>query len=253
MSLKTVKNVYTLPKNVKMEKKEYTALVLSGGASKGIIQLGFLHNLLIQQIVDFEKINVYVGTSVGSIINFLLSIGYNPVEILTFIFSEHFELKSATNINFLNIISNFGIYSNEPIFEYISKITEEKIGFIPTLKELYDVFGKEIVCVVHNLSCNPYENEKETIYMNYKSHPNLSCIEAIKMSSNIPFVFEKYIYDKNYYVDGGLSDNYPVEYACSQYTNKNILGIAVHNSYKTLKPSEKTSVLEYMNCIMYVS
>jgi len=243
-------NVETVPKYLKLE-RGYEALVLSGGGSKGIIQLGFLHNLFTQQMIKFEDIDYYIGTSVGSIINFLLIINYTPVEILSLLFSENFELKDP--INFLNILSNFGAYSNESIFNYISKLTEEKIGFIPTMKELFEMFGKVFVCVTHNLSSNPYDGEKETVYIDYKSHPNLSCIEAIKMSSTIPLVFEKYIYDKNYFVDGGLSDNYPVQYACETFNDKKILGIAVCNNHKMLKHSDKVTIIDYVKCIMATS
>jgi predicted acylesterase/phospholipase RssA len=243
-------NVETVPKNLKLE-RNYEGLVLSGGGSKGIIQLGFLHNLFTQQMIQFEAINYFIGTSVGSIINFLLIINYTPVEILSLLFSDCFELK--TPINFLNILSNFGIHSSDTIFTYISKLTEEKIGFIPTMNELYEMYGKVFVCVTHNLSSNPYNNEQNTVYVDYQSHPNLSCIEAIRMSSNIPLVFEKYIYDKNYYVDGGLSDNYPVEYACQKFSDTKLLGISVNNNYKALKHNEKITIVEYMKCIMATS
>ena len=64
----------------------YDTLVLSGGIVNGITTLGEL-----QYMWDHNKlknIKKYYGTSVGSIISYLLIIGYEPVEILLNIISE---------------------------------------------------------------------------------------------------------------------------------------------------------------------
>ena len=58
----------------------YNKIILSGGALKGLLTLGSL-----QYVYDNNNLNdvtQYIGTSVGSIICFLLSIGYTPVELI---------------------------------------------------------------------------------------------------------------------------------------------------------------------------
>jgi predicted acylesterase/phospholipase RssA len=51
-----------------------------------------------------------------------------------------------------------------------------------------------------------------TEYLHPETHPDLPCITAIRMSCNIPLVFERFKYLDNYYIDGGLADNFPVLY-----------------------------------------
>ena len=71
---------------------DFDTLVLSGGSSKGILILGALQYA--QDNFLLNKINKYIGTSVGSIICFLLLIGYTPIEIMIyFIFYLNFNSK----------------------------------------------------------------------------------------------------------------------------------------------------------------
>ena len=245
-----LKKLHTLPVSLTLDKK-YDVLVLSGGGKKGITQLGFLHNLHTEYIIDVNNLHAYVGTSAGSMICFLMVIGYLPVEILTHICSS--KIDSNISLNFLNLVSNFGVHSSDTIFDIIEKLTMDKIGFLPTMSELYELTQKHLVCVTHNLSANVLENEEETVYIDHISHPNLPCIEALKMSSNIPLVFGKYVYDKNYYVDGGITDNYPISYTYSKFPNKNILAIYVDNPPRVIKDNTRVSIVDYMLNLLCIS
>ena len=226
----------------------YDVLVLSGGSRKGVAQLGFLHNMQQKKYIKCSKFHGYVGTSMGSIICFLLLIGYTPVEILTHICQSNIDLKS--NLNFLGLFTNYGIRTNDDIFDVVEKLAEEKIGFLPTMKELYEKFRRYFVCVTHRLTGNS-EVPIGTVYFDHISHPNLSCIEAMKMSINIPFLFGKYIYDKQYYVDGGISDNYAIEYASNLFTGKRILGISVENSQGSIN-GEGITIFDYIKSLLFI-
>lgn len=57
------------------------------------------------------------------------------------------------------------------------------------------------------------------------SHPNLLCVDAVKMSCNLPFVFQRIKYNGDYIVDGGLMNNFPWNYHSPQM--KRILGIVI--------------------------
>lgn len=245
-----LKSLETLPEGVILD-GGYEVLVLSGGGKKGITQLGFLHSMITQNIVDFTKINGYVGTSVGAIICFLLCINYLPIEILTYICAAN-NIDSNMQMNIFNIINNFGIYTKCAIFEIIEKMTIDKIGFIPTMADLYRLYNKHFICVTHNLSANMID-EPETVYIDYISHPNLSCIEAIKMSSNIPLVFGKHIYNKGYYVDGALSDNYPISYAYKKFPDKKIIALYVDKPHTVINDDMKVSFIDYMRSLILVS
>lgn len=249
----TIQNIKTFPKILNQNcETYYDTLVLSGGGKKGILQLGVLHCLQTNHIIDFTKINNFIGTSIGAMICFMLCIGFQPVEILTHAFSNVFS--SNMNFNLLSFLSNYGICSNEMVFDYIHKITEEKLGYVPTLLELYEMYDKHLVCVSHNVSADIYNGESMAVYIDYQSFPNLSCIEAIRMSSNIPIIFEKYVYDKNFFIDGALSDNYPIKYAQTHFKHSTILGISIREEHEPIKDNpNKTNVFEYMKSLLDIS
>ena len=64
----------------------FDTLVLSGGSSKGILILGALQYAYDNFLLN--NIDIYVGTSCGAIIGYLLAIGYTPLEIIVYICSN---------------------------------------------------------------------------------------------------------------------------------------------------------------------
>ena len=40
----------------------------------------------------------------------------------------------------------------------------------------------------------------------------MPCLTAIRMSANIPLLFEDYKYYNKYYCDGGIINNFPIDY-----------------------------------------
>ena len=76
--------IVTHPPNILLN-SDYEVLVLSGGGTKGVLQLGMLHGMYTNKKINFNRIHAYVGTSIGAISCFLLILGYLPVEILSHI------------------------------------------------------------------------------------------------------------------------------------------------------------------------
>lgn len=180
----------------------YDSVVLSGGGSKGLCQLGLLHRYVESGKLVLEKINVYAGTSIGSMIALLLVCGYTPMEI----FQEIHSIKSFFNVNdnqgFWEIFRNFGLASIDTFSKHIENMVARKFeGYIPTLEELYEKTGKLLLIVVTNVT----KMRKEVF--SHISSPRLKCTDAMKMSCNLPLLFTRIRYRGCYYVDGGLVCN----------------------------------------------
>lgn len=177
-------------------------IVLSGGGIKGFCQLGALQYLFDKKILVHEKLNNFYGTSVGSVICFLISIGYNGLDIMLYICSIQVleKLKTSLSINF----SKTGLYDYDIINDCCKNMTLEKIGFIPTLKELYEKCGKSLTITTYNLT------DRKIEYLSYKNYPDLSCLDALRMSCNIPYIFSEFLYNDKEYIDGGIVDNFPI-------------------------------------------
>lgn len=202
----------------------YEIIVLSGGGIKGLSTLGALQYLFDNQKLNHNDIKYYVGTSIGSIISLLLLIGYIPIEIVVYLCTnnilENFKVNKITDI-----LEGKGLYNFENVRTACEKMILNKIDFIPTMKELKDLFGKELIICTYNLTKHKRE------YVNYSNNPDLSCLDAIRMSSNIPFIFNDFIYNSNEYIDGGIIDNFPLTVLNeNKFYNKKAIGINLHYS-----------------------
>lgn len=182
----------------------YNTIVMSGGGTKGFCTLGALQYMQDNKIIDYKNIDSYIGTSVGSIISYFLAIGYTPIEIVVYLCSNN-VLESLLN-NYSSLFSMSGIYKYSCITKHCEIMTLSKIGYIPTLKQLKEDFGKKIVACSYNLTKHKRE------YISYNNYPNMSCLDAIRMSSNIPFIFDECIYNGDEYIDGGIIDNFPTNF-----------------------------------------
>lgn len=216
-------------------------LVLSGGAVNAFITLGAVQYLFDKNYTS--NITKYVCTSSGSIISYLLAIGYTPIEIMVSISINNFLNKM--NLWDLNsaIIGN-GATTFNYVHETLEKMTIEKIGRLITLQELKTDFGKDLICVSYNIS----KDKKE--YLSAELYPTLPCVTAIRMSCNLPLIFGHFKYMNCYFLDGGIADNFPVEHA-TKIGNK-ILGINLDAiDAREFNPST-VNILEYIYRILFI-
>lgn len=192
----------------------YDTVVCGGGAMKSFFISGAIQyavdNFLLTDVVNF------IGTSGGAIILFLLIIGYTPVEIVVSLCCNK-TIEKINNFDFVSMINGMGATSFLNIYEDLEKLTLAKIGYIPTLLQIKDNYNKTFICVTYN------ETEETTEYLSYENYPSLSCLIAIRMSCNLPFIFERFKYGGSYYLDGGLTNNFAIDKAF-EIGNK-ILGI----------------------------
>lgn len=203
--------------------KSFTTLIVSGGAVRGFALLGALQYLMDNNMMSM--CNTFVGTSIGAIISYLICIGYSPVELMVILCQTHW-FQRMTNFDVYNVIQGSGALSFSIVQEILEKLTVKKIGKFITLGELYQQHGKKLVCCTYNYTLHREE------FLDYTNHPLLPCLTALRMSANIPLLFEPFEYNGYLYFDGGLSTNFPVQYI--QTTNEEqILGVFLRNN----KPS----------------
>lgn len=183
-----------------MNIRSIDTLVLGGGAIKGFALLGAIQYLQDNNLMT--GIKKLVGTSIGAIIGYLLCIGYSPVELMVILCQNSF-LDKLAQFDVINGVTGSGAAPFSIISDLIEKLTVQKIGRFLTLKDLYEVSGKTLVCCTYNYT-------KESVeYISHKNNPNLPCIVGLRMSANLPFLFEQFVYNGNVYIDGGIIDNVP--------------------------------------------
>lgn len=204
----------------------YDTLVLSGNSTNAIVTMGALQHLYDKKILN--NIKNFVGTSSGSILALLLCIGYTPLDLLCFVCAEKVYEKMHT-FNIGNVLLGKGpLMTFEPIMHSIEEVVGNKLGFIPTMKEIKDMFKVNLVCVTYNLSADT------RTYISADTHPDLPVVVALRMSSTFPFVFDPFEYEGEYFIDGGLVDNFALEYA--ERMGSKCLGIYTHSPQMKFEP-----------------
>jgi NTE family protein len=194
-------------------------LCLSGGGINGLSFIGALKYLEKCNFINFNNINHYIGTSIGSIFCLFLVLGYNLNEIKDFIILfDSNPLNSNNNNNLDNILINYGINNGDTfIIIFInlikSKINLENINFI----DLYKITNKKLSIIGTNFTKSCEE------CFNYETTPLMSVIIALRISISIPIFFAPVYYNNNYYIDGGIYNNFGLNYS----NINNTLGIYI--------------------------
>ena len=220
---------------------DYDTLVLSGGSSKGIMTLGALQYLYDNFLL--KNIKNYIGTSAGAMICYLLAIGYTPVEIIVYI-CKHQLLEKMQHFNIVAMINGAGAVSFNNIHEHLEKMTIEKIGYLPTIADLKNKFEKTFICTTYNIT------EDKTEYLSVETHPDLPCLIALRMTSNLPLIFENYKYGNSFYIDGGISDNFPID--IGDKIGQKVLGILLNSKKENFNNDPDIDILEFIYKVMFI-
>ena len=214
-------------------------LVLSSGGMSGIIMIGCLHYLYSNNMIS--NIKNFVGCSAGAIISLLLLVGYTPFELNQEIIEIDGE-KEFMNIDIQNLITNIGLVDNGKLLNIFSSLIEKKLGFIPTLKELYEMTEKTLTISSFNYTSFSLE------YINHLTHPNLSCVVAATSSCLVPFLFTPIDINDQKYIDGGVVEPFPINYCKKNYTGKT-LGVVILNPPE----EDKYSLLNYVMSLIFMT
>ena len=217
-----------------MNNENYDTLVLPGGGVKGFIILGAL-----QALKDFnflQNLTKFVGTSIGSAISYLLILGYTPIEIVLTIY-KHGWLEKTHNYNLVSLINGEGATSFDFITKILETMTLEKCGKFFTLLTLKEQLNKTLICVTYNMT------QCKTEYLSYENYPDLPCLTAIRMSCNIPLIFDRFKYMDSYYIDGGFTDNFPVLHG--EKVGEKVLAIQLTIQENSLKDIPEDGIQQY--------
>ena len=235
-------NIYTEEENISSCSSvheripgNYDTLVIGGGALKGFILLGALQ--YVQDNYFVNHIKHYIGTSAGAMISYLLLIGYTPVEIMVYI-CTHQVIEKMKDMNYAGAVDGSGITTFSYIQDHLEKMTIEKTGRLMTLGDLKQIYGKTLTMATYNISKGKVE------YLSSIDTPEIPCITAIRMSSNIPLFFEHFRYMGSFYIDGGIVDNFPLEKGMEN--GKKVLGVYVENHGIKIDNPASLGVVSYV-------
>ncbi len=203
------------PKPDSLDNEPTIALVLSGGGALGLAHIGVLE--VIEELGI--PIDLVVGTSMGGLVGGLYSVGYTPLEIKTIVkeldWLDMFVAPSSPYDYYYgpvidgeqNILSfsfdehgfgsSLGVISDQKILSLLSRLVVN-ISPIDDFDEFYRPFRTVGVDILTG---------EEIIF------ESGSLVDALRATMSIPSVFAPYEVEGRYFIDGGTTNNLPVDVA----------------------------------------
>lgn len=198
------------------------SLVFSGGGIKGYIFIGIIKQLETKYNIH-KDFNNYYGTSIGGLVAFLLSIGYSSLEFENIFLS--IDLNKLLNIDINEIIHNYGLINHNNIIELLIKLFEhKKIDYTITYNDFYNLYKKNFCCVATEISTEFVEQ-----LFSYKTTPDIKIIDSLIATMNIPIIFDKWVINGKYYIDGVFVNNFPIDH--TEFNNF-VIGFYFNNIIK---------------------
>ena len=225
------------PESLPQKLTKINTLCFSGGGIKGIAFIGAVENLLEKKIFLLEDIKNFVGTSAGSMLSFLLNIGWKINEIKEFMLNFNFE-KLISEIDSVSLFETYGIQDGNKLQLLFMKLLENKFQVKDiTFEDLYRKTHKKLIIIGTNLT------KSQEVVFNYKTTPKFSVILALRISSSIPLIFKPIKYENELYVDGGIVNNFPLNH-CSKNST---IGFYIKNSDINSIKSITTFIISVLN------
>lgn len=187
--------------NLPEKVKKYKNIYFSSGGLKGFAFLGVI-KYFEENNMTFEK---YYGTSIGAFTCLLLILGYTYKELKKILFD--FNLEDLLDHSFENLLQHNGL-SDGAKFNNFIKIFIKNKGFDPEIS-LLDFYLKSNKLITVT-GCNI--NQEKTIYISKDTFPEMPVWKAIRISCNIPFVFQPIEINNELYIDGFIIDNCCLDY-----------------------------------------
>lgn len=220
----------TSPLKQRLLNAKRVGIVLSGGGAKGLAHVGAL-KALHEFGIDVQVVG---GTSMGAIVGGMYALGYNPVQLDSiFSFLDYDDLFfHSSDRKFKSIFNKY--VENNSLLKISVKDFKIRIP-VAYSTSLASVKLYNKMLVEKNKSDNFKELDKEfyCVATNInKSQPELfdsgSLITAVMASSAFPFIFFPPKNNNYYYTDGGIFNNFPVNYMMSRKVDF-IIGVDVED------------------------
>lgn len=224
------------------QERKKVAVVLSGGGAKGVAHIGAL------KVIEEAGIPVdyVVGTSMGSIIGGLYAIGYSTKQMDSLVRAQDWTylLTDATDRREKLLAQKLqseqytlsipfkkrpkdalkgGLIQGRNLAKLFSELTD---GYHDSID--FNTLPIPFACVAHNLA-----NGKEYVFHSGK------LALAMRASMSIPGAFQPVHWNGMVLVDGGMSNNYPVDIAKEMGADI-VIGVDVQEG---LAPADKLNTL----------
>ena len=222
--------VIAQPKDVKV------GLILSGGGAKGMAHVGVLKEIERAGV----RIDYIGGTSMGAIVGGLYACGYSAAQLEALLLST--DLTDLINDNYNRNAKSFQDKEDSERYAITLPIVKGKITFPVSLSKGQNVYNLLVQLMhdqraVRDFSKLPIPfyciatdlNNGEMVLLDNGFLPL-----AVNASSALPTLFSPVTIDNRTLIDGGVSNNYPIEEMLKKKVDV-IIGVDVQTSISQTK------------------
>jgi predicted acylesterase/phospholipase RssA len=216
-----------------MDKLNITHLVLSGGGMRGVLFVGALRYLYLENM--HKNITHIAANSIGSFVALFITFKLTIEEAERVIYTSAGDtnLCNIPTKNYYKIVSNLGLCSISHFMEHLRKVLRVKYPDIEdiTFKEASKRFGVNLYFSTTNI------NRCENRIFSIEDTPDVSVFTACEASMAIPLIFNPVAIDGEYYYDGAFSNNFPIK-IFSHVSKENIIGMVIYKERESYVPTK---------------
>ena len=209
-------------------------LVVSGGGMKGVASLGAVAAL--KRAGALRHVRTVVGTSAGALVATALVTDRASMALLDGFAGARYR----PDIDLANLLASFGLDSGRHLNDWISVLLG---GRAMTFRHILDTYGKRLVVCATNLT------DRSPVYFGPDTAPDMDVALALRMSCTVPLYFSAVKHGGKVYVDGAVSDNFPLAWAGDKFGARGVLGIA----FKPRASNPGSSLEEYVGALLECS
>ena len=189
-----------------MTESNYENLVCEGGGVKGVAIPGAL--VALHKLDKLKHIKRYAGSSIGALFCSLLAMKINIEKIVYLTLNVDFT-KMRTNswlvTQMWRLIFRYGLAEHERITKLVTKIYKD-VGVDPgtTFIQNFERTGKELYVSGTDVNTNM------VFFFSHYTHPDMPILQAVTLSMCVPAYYVPFKFEEDFWVDGGLAENYPI-------------------------------------------
>lgn len=186
-------------------------LVVSGGGMKGVASLGAV--VALKKAGALRHVTTVVGTSAGALVAAALATDRASSRLVDDLAASQYR----ADLDLGRLLGTFGLDSGKQLESWIEVLLG---GGDPTFGDVWERHGVRLVVCATNVT------RRRPEYFSVDTTPGMRVALALRMSCAIPLYFSAVTHEGCVYVDGAVSDNFPVAWAASRAGSGGVLGIA---------------------------
>jgi predicted acylesterase/phospholipase RssA len=232
-------------------------IVFCGGGPTALISYGVFKHLHDTNYLNIDNIESFYGTSSGAILStmLILNLSFDVLDdyIVKRPWDKVFNLNNNNNNNnenydIISYLSHKGIDGKIFIINFLEPLmTSKNIDIDITLLDFYKLTKKKLYVYGCEINLNKYIKNME---ISYETFPEMKLIDALAITSAVPFVFKPLIYKNMCFVDGGLINNFPINNCLERNKETEIISVKHNSNTPNLIVKEDTDFIDYIKTLL---